>query len=285
MKTIRIATRASQLALVQARWVGGALQASHPGLRVELVEVTTTGDLDRTSPVATLTEVGAFVRSVQQAVLDGRADMAVHSCKDMPVHGPDGLRLVFPRREVPWDVMCGSTVAALPAGARVGTGSPRRSAQLALLRPDLVIDEIRGNVDTRLAKVESGEYDAIVLAEAGLKRIGRTGAVAERLTVEDMVPAPAQGALAVEVRAGEPPEAAALALDHAETRRAVETERLVLERTGAGCRSALGVFADAVGSTIRVHGFVSDRHGPRSARAEGSDPEEAAASIIGRLSL
>ena len=140
MKTIRIATRASQLALVQARWVGGALQASHPGLRVELVEVTTTGDLDRTSPVATLTEVGAFVRSVQQAVLDGRADMAVHSCKDMPVHGPDGLRLVFPRREVPWDVMCGSTVAALPAGARVGTGSPRRSAQLALLRPDLVID-------------------------------------------------------------------------------------------------------------------------------------------------
>ncbi|MGF1665616.1 MAG: hydroxymethylbilane synthase [Acidimicrobiia bacterium] len=285
MNTIRIATRASQLALVQARWVGAALQASHPGLGVELVEVTTTGDLDRTSPVATLTEVGAFVRSVQQAVLDGRADLAVHSCKDMPVHGPDGLRLLFPLRATPWDVMCGSTVAALTAGARVGTGSPRRSAQLALLRPDIVIDEIRGNVDTRLAKVTSGEYDAIVLAEAGLIRIGRTDAIAQHLSVEDMVPAPAQGALAVEVPEGGPAEAIAALLDHAATRRAVETERLVLERTGAGCRSALGVYAEAGDTTIRVHGFAADHHGSRSARAEGPDPEGAATAVIRGLSL
>jgi hydroxymethylbilane synthase len=285
MNTIRIATRGSQLALVQARWVGAALQDAHPGLRVELVEVTTTGDLDRTSPVATLTEVGAFVRSVQQAVLDGRADMAVHSCKDMPVHGPDGLRLLFPIRQAPWDVMCGSTVAGLAPGARVGTGSPRRSAQLTMLRPDIVIDEIRGNVDTRLAKVASGEYDAIVLAEAGLIRIGRTDAIAQQLSIDAMVPAPAQGALAVEVPVGGPAEAVAVVLDHAATRRAVETERLVLERTGAGCRSALGVYAEAEGGTIRVHGFVADHQGPRRARAEGPDPEAAAAAIIRALAL
>lgn len=285
MNTIRIATRASQLALAQARSVGAALLASHPGLGVELVEVTTTGDLDRTSPVATLTEVGAFVRSVQQAVLDGRADLAVHSCKDMPVHGPDGLRLIFPLREAPWDVMCGSTLSALRSGARVGTGSPRRTAQLALLRPDLVIDEIRGNVDTRLARVASGEYDAIVLAEAGLIRIGRPDAIAERLSVEDMVPAPAQGALAVEMRDGDPAEVVAQVLDHASTRMAVETERLVLERTGAGCRSALGVYAEVDDDTIRVHGFVSDHRGPRSTRSNGVDPDEAATAIIGSLGL
>jgi hydroxymethylbilane synthase len=285
MNTIRIATRASQLALVQARSVGAALRAAHPGLGVELVEVTTTGDLDRTSSVATLTEVGAFVRSVQQAVLDGRADLAVHSCKDMPVHGPDGLRLIFPLREAPWDVMCGSTLSGLRSGARVGTGSPRRTAQLALLRPDLMIDEIRGNVDTRLAKVASGEYDAIVLAEAGLIRIGRTGAIDERLSVDDMVPAPAQGALAIEVRAGDPAEEVALLLDHAPTRLAVETERLVLERTGAGCRSALGVFAEVDGASIPVHGFVSDHIGPRNSRSRGSNPQEAASAIIGSLGL
>lgn len=285
MNRIRLATRASQLALAQARLVGAALQASHPGLRVELVEVVTTGDLDRSSPVATLTEVGAFVRAVQQAVLDGRADLAVHSCKDMPVHGPGGLRLLFPPRETPWDVMCGSTVAGLRSGARVGTGSPRRSAQLRLLRPDLVIDEIRGNVDTRLAKVASGEYDAVVLAEAGLIRIGRTDAIAQRLFVEDMVPAPGQGALGVEVREGDPAEAAALVLDHAPTRQAVETERLVLERTGAGCRSALGVYAAVDGPSIQVHGFVSDQHGSRGSLSKGSRPEEAASATIRSLAL
>lgn len=283
MTTFRIATRASRLALAQARWVASRLQEAHPGLQLSLVEVTTTGDLDRVTPVATLTEVGAFVRSVQLAVLDGRADLAVHSCKDLPVHGPEGLELLVPGRERPWDVLCGSTLDALPDGARVGTGSPRRSAQLAMLRPDLDIAEIRGNVDTRLGKVASGEYHAIVLAEAGLSRLGRLDAITERFGIERMVPAPAQAALAIEVGAGT--EAAALVrrIENPVAAREVETERLVLERTGAGCRAALGVLARDRGGSIEVTGFVSDGRGPRRATAAGADPSGAAAAIIEEL--
>ncbi|MEX2279593.1 MAG: hydroxymethylbilane synthase, partial [Acidimicrobiia bacterium] len=160
MRPLRIATRASALALAQARWVGEQLTAAHPRIGVTLVEVTTTGDADRISAVTTLTEVGAFVRSVQMAVLTDDADLAVHSCKDLPVAGPEELTVFFPERESPWDVLCGGTLDSLSPGARVGTGSPRRTAQLAALRPDLVIDGIRGNVETRLGKVASGEFDA-----------------------------------------------------------------------------------------------------------------------------
>jgi hydroxymethylbilane synthase len=285
MTGLRIATRASRLAIAQARWVADRLTATHPGLEVSLIEIDTTGDLDRISPVATLTEVGAFVRSVQYAVLDGRADVAVHSCKDLPVQGPEGLGLFFPDRKAPWDVLCGRTLAELSAGARVGTGSPRRTAQLRLLRPDLDIVEIRGNVDTRLAKVGSGEYEAVVLAEAGLHRIGRLDAIAQRFDLTEMVPAPAQAVLAVEtVQDGEAGHLVA-AIDDPMTRRAVETERLVLEWTGAGCRSALGALARCDDGAISVSGFVSDDAGPRRAEAVGHSPSEAAAAIIRELRL
>lgn len=285
MTRLTIATRSSALALAQARWVAARLEHAQPGLEVSLLEVSTTGDLDRVTPVATLTEVGAFVRSVQSAVLDGRADIAVHSCKDLPVQGPEGLTMIVPVREQPWDVLCGSTLDALADGARVGTGSPRRTAQLALLRPDLEITEIRGNVDTRLAKVASGAFDAVVLAEAGLSRLGRLEAVGERFGLDRMVPAPAQAALAVEVTEGGMAEDLVRSIADAGATLEVDTERLVLERTGAGCRAALGVLAVASGASITVTGFVADERGPRRAVAEGADPAQAAEAIIGELGL
>lgn len=285
MRPVRIATRASALALAQARWVADRLTQAHEGLAVTLIEITTTGDSDRTSPVTTLTEVGAFVRSVQMAVLGDRADLAVHSCKDLPVSGPDGLTTFFPERESPWDVLCGSTLDALPEGARVGTGSPRRSAQLSLLRPDLVIDGIRGNIDTRLAKVEAGEFAAIVLAEAGLLRTGTYERIAQRFTVDEMVPAPGQGALAVEAIAGSRAADLMSALDHSQTRTAVEAERALLTSTGAGCRSALGAITLQSNAGHTMHGFVEDDQGPRRAQAGHASASEASRLLQRELGL
>lgn len=285
MTEIRIATRASQLALVQARWVAAALERATPGTTTSLVEITTSGDTDRTSPVAMLTEVGAFVRAVQHAVLDGRADIAVHSCKDLPVAGPDELDVVYPQRESPWDVLVGTTLGELPPGARVGTGSPRRSAQLKLLRPDLAVDEIRGNVDTRIAKVTSGEYQAIVLAEAGLNRLHRTDVMSQRLRLDQMVPAPAQGALAVEARRDGPAWELLTGIDDSTARRSVETERLLLERTGAGCRSALGAHAQIQGDTIIATAFVEDDQGPRRASVWAKDPASSVEALMPLLGL
>lgn len=285
MRSLRIATRASALALAQARWVGERLTAAHSGITVTLVEVTTTGDADRISPVTTLTEVGAFVRSVQMAVLTDAADVAVHSCKDLPVAGPGELTVFFPERESPWDVLCGGTLDSLPRGARVGTGSPRRTSQLAALRPDLVIDGIRGNVETRLGKVTSGEFDAVVLAEAGLNRTDARHAITQRLSVSEMVPAPAQGALAVEAMAGSYAAMLMAALDHAPTRNAVEAERALLARTGAGCRAALGALAEVQGDETAMYGFVEDERGARRAQVRHSDSAEASRLLQKELEL
>jgi len=285
MTDLRIATRRSRLAIAQAQWVASSLTRAHPGLGVVLVEVTTTGDQDRVSPVSALTEVGAFVRAVQRAVLDGEADLGVHSCKDLPVDGPDGLTITYPKRERPWDVLCGHDLESLPGGARVGTGSPRRSAQLARLRPDVRIEEIRGNVDTRLDKVESGDYDAVVLAEAGLRRIGRQDAIGHRFSLDQMIPAPAQAALAVEAPTGSLAADLAAAIDDPPTRRAVEAERAVLAQTKAGCRAALGVYGEVAGDVIRLAGFVADDRGLRSAKVEAADPEDAARLLGKELEL
>lgn len=282
---LRIATRRSELALTQARWVADRIRLAHSQLDVELVEVVTMGDRDTTSPVTTLTEVGAFVRSVQQAVLDGRADVAVHSCKDLPVAGPVELGAVYPVREAPWDVLCGSPLDQLEPGARVGTGSPRRAAQLALLRDDLVIEGIRGNVNTRLGKVASGEFDAVVLAEAGLRRIGLESAIDHRFDLDAMVPAPAQAALAVEAMIDSAAAEIVAAIDDPTTRAAVEAERTVLAKTGAGCRSALGAYAQAVDGAVTLTGFVADDAGTRRHTAVGSDPVDAADRIIAALEL
>jgi len=285
MSDLSIATRGSALALAQARWVGERLAAAHRGLEVTYVEVTTSGDRDRVTSVTTLTEVGAFVRAVQETVLEGRADVAVHSCKDLPVGGPPDLVSVFPEREVPWDVLCGHSLDSLPHGARVGTGSPRRAAQLRALRPDVEVADIRGNVETRLAKVRSGEFDAVVLAEAGLRRLGLGDEVRHRFALAEMVPAPAQGALAVEIPSDDSRLDLIMAIDHADTRTAVEAERDLLAQTGAGCRSALGVYAKVNGRSMHLTGFVADEEGERHAHAKAPSPEAASRSLRAGLGL
>lgn len=271
--------------MAQARWVADRLARAHPGLEVTLVEVSTTGDRDRATPVTTLTEVGAFVRAVQLAVLDGEADVAVHSCKDLPVDGPEELIAFYPEREAPWDVLCGHDLSSLPAQARVGTGSPRRAAQLRALRPDVEVADIRGNVGTRLDKMHTGLYDAVVLAEAGLRRLGLEDEIGHRFDIAEMVPAPAQAALAVEVRRDDPRLHLYEAIDDPETRLAIETERALLGFTRAGCRSALGALARPNGPSIRVEGFVEDDAGPRFGRADGASPAAAARSLQESLGL
>lgn len=283
MTELRLATRRSSLALAQAEIVAKAL--ADRGITTSVVPITTTGDRDRHSSVTSLTEVGAFVRGVQEAVLDGRADVCVHSCKDLPIEGPADLIAFYPERAAPWDALCGAGPDDLPAGARVGTGSPRRAAQLRLLRPDMEPVAIRGNVETRLGKVASQEVEAVVLAEAGLVRLGFDHEIRHRFSIEEMVPAPAQGVIAVEVPRGAGDAIEALrGIDDPATRLAVEGERALLARTGAGCRSALGAYASA-GHSITMWGFVDDERGARRALVEADSPQRAAAALQRELGL
>ncbi|MEX0865386.1 MAG: hydroxymethylbilane synthase [Acidimicrobiia bacterium] len=271
---MRIATRHSDLALAQAKLVADLIRATYPDLAVTLVEIDTTGDRDRVGPIARLTELGAFVRAVQEAVLDGRADLAVHSLKDLPVTGPEDLVIsAFPGRASPYDVIVGSPLGDLPPDAIVGTGSPRRTAQLLEQRPDLRTTELRGNVDTRLRKVSAGVVDAAVLAEAGLERLGRTEMISQRLTVEEMVPAPGQGALAVETRRGSRGAEMAATLDDGNLRSLLTAERGLLAETRAGCRSALGALATWESSRMRLDVFVADDGGSRRTVVFGATPE------------
>lgn len=283
---IRLATRRSALALYQARRVADWLRAVHDDVAVELVEVDSSGDLDRVSPVAQLTQMGAFVRSVQAAVLDGRADAAVHSLKDLPTAQADGLVLAaFPERATPWDALVGAKLDDLAEGSVVGTGSPRRVAQLKAARPDLDTTELRGNVDTRLRKVAEGEVDAAVLAEAGLVRLEHADSIKEILPLEVMVPAPGQGVLAVETLIDGPIRSLVEAIGNPDVTPLVEAERALLAETGAGCRSALGALAGWEGARIRMDAFVEDEHGARRTRVIGAHPDEVVAAARKELGL
>lgn len=262
----RLGTRGSALALVQARLVAGEVQARHPGARVEIVAITTTGDVRTDVPLAAIGGRGVFIAEVEQAVRERAVDFAVHSAKDLPsTHAPDMRLAAFLPREDPGDVLISphGTLAALPHGARVGTSSPRRACQLRAARPDLALRDIRGNVDTRLRKLDAGEYDAIVLAAAGLNRLGLAHRVTERLDPADMLPQVGQGAIAVEVRADAADAQALLAaLDHAPTRAAVTCERAFLARLGAGCTAPAGAHAtlDADG-TLHAEGMLGAADG------------------------
>jgi hydroxymethylbilane synthase len=283
---LRIATRLSALALAQAHRVAHLLAVAHPQLSIELVEVTTEGDRDRDGPIAELTEMGAFVRAVQEAVIEGRADLAVHSLKDLPVVGPEDLVLAaLPERGSPFDVLVGSTLGDLRQGAVVGTGSPRRAAQLNQLRPDLRTVELRGNVDTRLKKVAGREVDAAILAEAGIARLGKLERIAQRFDATAMVPAPGQGALAIEARAGSGAASLAAAIDDDSLRTLLAAERLLLAETGAGCRSALGALATWAEGMMRLDAFVADDLGPRRVTAFGETPETVVAEVRKGLEL
>ena len=275
-RRLRLGTRGSRLALTQSGQVAEALMAAgggsgarRDGLGIDLVTVRTDGDGDRT-PLRQLGGVGVFAARLRHALLDGEVDLVVHSFKDLPTQPVEGLEVIcVPTREDPRDALCardGLTLAALPEGARVGTGSPRRAAQLLAARPDLEVVDLRGNVPTRLARVRgleavgvgtdepvtpsradaAGDLDAVILALSGLRRLGLEHCASEVLDLETMLPAPAQGALAVEARAGEDCAElaqAAAALDDEPTRLAVTAERALMARLGAGCAAPVGAWA------------------------------------------
>lgn len=273
MPPVRIGTRASALALTQTGHVADAL-ASLGRFEVETVRVRTEGDR-LTGSLTSLGGTGVFVTALREALLDGRCDVAVHSLKDLPTADPVGLALgAVPPREDPRDALCardGFTLATLPPGARIGTGSPRRAAQLLAARPDLDVVDIRGNVDTRLGRVAPGDLDAVVLARAGLARLGRLDAVTDLFDPDVMAPAPGQGALAVEVRAddagpGSPLGRALAALDHTPTRLAVLAERGLLARLEAGCAAPVGAHARLEGSTLSLDAVVVRTDGSRALR-------------------
>ena len=243
MTTLRIGTRGSALALTQTGLVGDDI-ATETGALTELVTISTEGDRSN-EPLSRAGGSGLFTGALRDALLAGQCDVIVHSLKDLPTAPHSDLRIAaIPAREDARDALCARgdfTLDTLPRGARVGTGSPRRTAQLRRRRPDLEVVDIRGNVDTRLARVAEGELDAVVLAAAGLRRLRRTDVITELLDLSRWPTAPGQGALAVEVRAGE--EDLVSALDHAETRAAVEAERHVLAILEAGCAAPLGAHA------------------------------------------
>ncbi|HEV7865700.1 MAG TPA: hydroxymethylbilane synthase [Acidimicrobiia bacterium] len=271
MAGLRIATRGSRLALWQAERIAARL-----GGDVELVIVSTTGDQRPDVPIWTIGGTGVFVKEVQQAVLDGRADLAVHSAKDLPSETAAGLVLAaVPERADPRDALVGSRLDAIPAGGRVGTGSVRRQAQLAALRPDLRFESLRGNIETRVAK--AAEFDAVVVALAALERLGLADRATEILDPATMLPQVAQGALAVECRADDAATVARLAaLDDPAARQAVEAERAFLRRLGGGCDLPCGALAEAhPDGAVAIEVLLATLDGKTVLRArhEGTEPD------------
>ena len=273
-----IASRGSQLALWQARWVSAQLTALGHECRIEIVK--TTGDKITDVPLAKVGTKGLFTKEIEEALLDGRADLAVHSLKDLPTELPEGLVLAaVPEREDPRDAVVGKCLADLPRGAKVGTSSLRRAAQLRKLRPDLAIESVRGNLDTRLRKLDEGQYDAILLAAAGLKRLGWGDRIAEILPAEIMCSAVGQGALAIETRASGAGFDAIRAMDHADTHAAVLAERGVLGALGGGCQVPIGAHATEEGGKLRLLGLVASPDGGEVVRGESEGPASEAESL------
>ena len=287
-RTLIVGTRGSRLALRQTELVVEALRSHHPELQFQVREVRTEGDRRANDSLAVIGGQGVFVKELEATLLRREVDLAVHSLKDMPIELTAGLTLAaMPERGDPRDALVtrdGATLATLPAGARVGTGSARRAVQLRTLRPELTPVDIRGNVDTRVRKVDEGAVDGAVLAVAGLERLGLLERAAELFSPEAMLPAVGQGALAVEARADDAELLALLAaIDHRETRLACEAERAFLERLGGGCRLPFGALALVDGETIRARGFISDMEGAHSFRAEVSGPAAEAEPVGVRL--
>ncbi len=268
---IRVGTRASDLAVIQTGLVVSMLRNAHPGIEFELVHISTAGDRDKRSALETV-GVSIFVKELEAALEDGRADIAVHSLKDMPSKLPEGFALAaLPERGDPRDVLVSrfeGGVADLPAGARIGTSSPRRVAQLATARDDIEILGIRGNVDTRMTKALGGDetgYDGAILAAAGLDRMGRMDEVSEILDPDGFVPAAGQGTLAVETLASNTELRDLMAaIDHAPTRAASSAERAFLARLGAGCATPAAAYATLDGDQITLRGFAAAPEGDRS---------------------
>ena len=279
MKRLRIGTRGSALALWQSRHVAGLLARHLPGLEVELVEITSLGDRFTDVPLSHVEGTGFFTASIEQALINGDVDVAVHSFKDLPVDSTPGLVVAaVPQRGPIEDALCardGRTLATLPAGARVGTCSARRTAQVRMLRTDLELVPLRGNVPTRVGRIKD-DLDAVVLAKAGLVRLGLDGAITEEFSIERMLPAPAQGAMAIQCRADDRELILRLSvLNHLPTRQAVDAERAMLHELGGGCSVPVGGIAhvDAMGIHLTAAAFSLQSRPPARSKQVGSIPE------------
>jgi hydroxymethylbilane synthase len=266
--TLHLGTRGSPLALRQAEEVRRALETSHPGLKLELVIIKTHGDHMKEIPLPQVGVKGIFAKEIEEALLRGEVDVAVHSLKDLPTVLPAGLCIgAVTKREDPRDALISrgdKGLSSLPQGARVGTSSLRRRAQLLAHRPDLTVVPLRGNLDTRLRKLGAGEVDALVVAAAGLIRMGWRERVSEFLPFEISLPAPGQGALALEMRSDG--EALTRSLDHLATRQATEAERAFLGRLEGGCQVPIGAFGQIEGGTLRLSGCVASPDGRKIIR-------------------
>jgi len=277
MARLRIGSRGSQLALWQARHISDLLRAR--GHTMELEIIKTTGDKITEVALAKVGTKGMFTKEIEEALIENQVDFAVHSLKDLPTELSTDFEIAaITAREDPRDVFCSvkfASIEALPRQANVGTSSLRRQAQLKALRPDLEIHPVRGNVDTRLRKLESGDYDAVVLAAAGLNRLGKTQLVRQLIPVEVMTPAAGQGALAIEIRNGDTATRAIVAfLDDAAARATTTCERALLSKLGGGCQVPIGAFAELQGGRIRLNAVVARPDGTKVLREahEGDDP-------------
>jgi hydroxymethylbilane synthase len=269
---LRVGTRGSRLALTQAEIAAGLLR--RPGMEVALVPITTTGDRDRTKPFGEIGARGVFVKELEEALLDGRIDVAVHSAKDMTSTERDGLAVgAYLQREDPRDALCGTE--AIRAGMRIGTASARRRAQLLALEPTLRVEPLRGNIDTRLRKRGERGLDAVVLAACGLDRLGLAAEIGCRFDPADLLPEAGQGALALQVRAGE--EQIAAALDDAQTRLRVEAERECVAAVGGGCLAPVAAYHDGT----ELEALVADEDGRWVERLRGQDPAALGCALAG----
>lgn len=286
-RPLRLATRESPLALWQSGHVAGLLRAAHAGLRVELVPMSTRGDQILDRPLAVIGGKGLFLKELEVAMLEGRADAAVHSLKDVPMQldEPFALAAVLERAD-PFDAFVSNihaTLEQLPHGACVGSSSLRRQAQLRARRPDLRVEDLRGNLGTRLRKLDEGRYDAIVLACAGLQRLGLDARIRQRLCAPDWLPAVAQGAIAIECRADDAStQTLCAALEHAPTRLCVDAERAMNRTLHGSCQVPVAGYATAHGEQLHLQGLVGDARSGELVRAQGvgaaSDPQ-----ALGRL--
>lgn len=289
MRSLTVATRGSRLALAQAEIVITALKNAQPDIDFKIDTISTKGDRAKSTALWQLNGFGFFTRQVEEALLGGRADLAVHSFKDMPTEQTEGVRIAaVSERLFPQDcVVSSQPVSSLDdfgPGAKIGTSSFRRIAQIRHLRGDLTTTGIRGNVETRLAKLEAGQVDAVVLARAGLERLGLAEKISFSFDPQEFIPAPAQGALAVQTRTDDPQTTKLVgSIDHGPTRLTVLAERKVLARLHPGCHAPVGVFARIIGSDIMITGFAANIDGSVFLRREVKGPVEQSEILAERL--
>jgi len=282
-RQLRIGTRASQLALWQANWVKSELEKKYPGMEVVLTKIKTMGDKILDVPLAQVGGKGLFVKEIEEAMLRGEIDIAVHSMKDVPTEFPEGLGLYcITEREDPRDAVISRNVrfSDLPQGARIGTSALRRQAQLLKVRPDLKMLTIRGNVETRIRKLDDDNLDAVILAAAGLKRLGLTEKVAEYLDADFSIPAIGQGALGIECRLADPVITETIAFfNHPPTSYAVRAERALLKRCQGGCQVPIAAHGTVRDNELRLVGFIASVDGQNSVRGEINGPVEQCESL------